>query len=77
MEPDRYRIILIAKDDAHYHNREDYIGQEGRFKVFKQLPGNWASGDFFSFTPSDAMVSPACFYKVLLKKLGQRKILID
>lgn len=69
-----YRIILVGKGDAHYDDRKEYIGQEGSAVIITEKPGNWCS---CKFIPCDPLLSPTTFYKVLLKKLGQRKILAD
>jgi len=72
---DRYRIILIAKKDSCYVNRANFIGKEGTMEVWTEKPGNWVS---CRFTFDDPLgISTMFFYKVLLKKLGKRKILVE
>ena len=69
-----YRIVLLAKIDAFYKDRKDFIGEDIQIiKVLRKHCGNWVSCNFRWLDTGET----CCFYKVLLKKLDQQPTIED
>ena len=75
---DKYKIVLIGKDDAWYPDRDLLCGEVGTATSIIKNPGNWC---YCVFLPdNEKMIEKLLkrhpleddcllFYKVLLKKL--------
>ena len=69
-----YRIALIAKSDAYYLFRKEYIGKDIKVtKVLNKYDGNWVSCLFYWLDTGEH----SCFYKILLKKLDKQPTIED